>query len=249
MPVRIAVIDTGIDPTHRWLNGCVVGGVGIEGGDGAAAPRFTLGTFGDVAGHGTNMASLIHAFCPKAELMAVRIAACYRPVTRDGDRPFGETPYVEMGVSETVLAEAIHWCIDNKISIMNISYSLESVEPDGSLEKACREAFDRGAIVVSSYRNGQSEPTYPAAFPTVIGVRRARGLAPGQLSIVSAGNRDVAGWGGPVHGAHLRDTISYSFGTSQACALVSAMVGRMKLVDDGIGPEGAFAYLQRISAP
>jgi hypothetical protein len=75
---------------------------------------------------------------------------------------------------------------------------------------------------------------YPAAYPTVIGVRRRGDLQPGQVAIPDRENLDL-----------------YAFGRSNsiATAQVSAMVGRIHSVDDGYGLEEVAAFLMEVAVP
>ena len=75
-------------------------------------------------------------------------------------------------------------------------------------------------------------PVYPAAFPTVIGVRRRGDLEPGGVSVLSEENRDLFAWG-----------TSNSIATAQ----VSAMVGRIHTIDDSLRLEDVFAYLMEVT--
>lgn len=75
-------------------------------------------------------------------------------------------------------------------------------------------------------------PVYPAAFPTVIGVRHRGDLGAGGVSVLSEENHDLYAWG-----------TSNSIATAQ----VSAMVGRIHTVDDSLGLKDVFAYLMEVA--
>jgi subtilisin family serine protease len=247
------VIDSGVDGSHRWLKG-VAGGAGFELVDGQR--RLVPDAYDDLFGHGTAVASLIHAFCPEADLYAVRLASYAYVATGLGSPPMvsssaSELPYLELGVPESGLAQAIDWCVERGgIQVVNMSYSLDATEldTDGPLSRACRGAWEQGVTVVSSYGNRKNAMSFPAALATVIGVRRSLTLPPGRVEILSAENRDVAAWGGPVRTAFLKDTVSHVYGTSLSSAHVAAMIGRMYLANDRIGPDEAFGYLKQVSS-
>lgn len=231
MSVSIAIVDSGIDTSHRWLEGCVLGGIGLrESCDGFQWES----EFDDLSGHGTSVAALIHAFCPEAALYAIRIVC-----------KAGQVPRV--AVLEQAVAKGIEWCVDQRIRIINVSYSLEQAPECGPLARACRAAFDNGLILVASYRNRASGPAFPAALSTVIGTRRDKKLDVGQISILSCDNRDLAAWGGPFRAAHLRNTIGRMEGTSYSCAQVAAMIGRMLTVDPSIDVDRAFELLREVA--
>lgn len=213
MPIRIGVVDTGVNQGHRFFKRKRPTGIGIRRHEDHYDYEMD---FHDRYGHGTAVAARIQAFCTKARIYAVRIAQ----QTEDG---------VEVRVQERALAMGIEWCVDQGIRIINVSYSIAEAASDGFLAMACRKTYDRGAILIAAYRNGENGPVYPAAFPTVIGVRRRGDLQPGEVSILDEENLDL-----------------YASGTSNsiACAQVSAMVGRIHTVDDRYSLEECFAFLR-----
>ncbi|MGZ8688701.1 MAG: S8 family serine peptidase, partial [Gaiellaceae bacterium] len=63
----------------------------------------------------------------------------------------------------------IVWAADHGARVINLSVVLDSPQQD--VENAVRHARDRGVVVVAAAGNGGgSSPTYPAAYPGVIGV-------------------------------------------------------------------------------
>ncbi len=234
LPVRIGVVDTGIDQSHPWVGGRVVGGIGVryESHGCELVPNFQ-----DLIGHGTAVASLIHAFCPQAVLYSIRIAA--QEGGRDGQ-------YVQ----ERAMARGIRWCLDQRIGIINVSYSLKGTPENGGLvHEVCQQAHERHAVIVAAHRNGGRVTVYPAAFRGAIGVHCRRDLKPGQISILSEENRDLVAYGGPCYLAHMGNSVQHIGGTSIACAQVSAMVGRICSIDDSFGLEGVFALLRDAAVP
>jgi subtilisin family serine protease len=218
MAARIGIVDTGVDREQPVFKRRKPKGIGVrrQGDDYQYEPDFH-----DLHGHGTAMASLIQSFCRKARLYAVRIAQ-------------QDENGVVARVQERALAMGIEWCVDQGIRIVNVSYSIAEAPEDGFLARACRKAHKKGVIVVAAYRNGEEGPVYPAAFPTVIGVRRRDGLEPGQVSVLDAENLDLYAWGSS---------------NSSATAQVSAMVGRIHTVDERYGLEEVFAFLTEVAVP
>ncbi len=216
LPVEIGLVDTGVDRERSSFKRRKPTGIGVRReGD---VYRYEPDCH-DLHGHGTAMASLIHSFCRKAQIRAVRIA-------QQDDNG------VVARVQEQALAMGIEWCVDQGIRIVNVSYSIAEAPDDGFLAKACRKAHENGTILVAAYRNGEELPVYPAAFPTVIGVRRRGNLEPGGVSVLSEENLDLFAWGG-----------SNSIATAQ----VSAMVGRIHTIDDSLGLETVFAFLREVA--
>ena len=212
----IGVVDTGVDARCSVFEGQGIQGIGVK----RVGDRYQYDAdFLDLSGHGTAIAARIHSFCNTAEICAVRIAQ----VEADG---------VSVRVEERALAMGIAWCVEQGIRIVNVSYSIAEPSHGGRLARACRKAHEKGAILVAAYRNGERGPVYPAAFPTVIGVRRRSDLKPGQVVVLDGENLDVYAWG---------------TSNSIACAQVSAMVGRIHTVDDRYGLEEVFAFLKEVA--
>ncbi len=216
VPVRIGVVDTGVDSDHPCFNQREIDGIGVcRTEDGYCFEP----DFRDLSGHGTAMAARIQAFCRAAQIHAVRIAQ----KEEDG---------VAIRVQEQALAMGIYWCIDQGIRIINVSYNIAGATEGGGLHRVCQKADENGAIIVAAYRNGEEMPVYPAAFPTVIGVRHRGDLEPGGVSVLSEENLDLFASGG-----------SNSIATAQ----VSAMVGRIHTIDDSLGLETVFAFLREVA--
>lgn len=193
MPIRIGVVDTGVDQGHRCFKRKRPTGIGVRRQDDSYDYELD---FHDCYGHGTAVAARIQAFCTKARIHAVRISQ----QTESG---------VAVRVQEQALAMGIEWCVDQGIRIVNVSYSIAEATADGFLARACQKAHKKGTILVAAYRNGETTSVYPAAFPMVIGVRRRGDLKPGQVSILDADNLDLYAWG-----------ISNSIACAQVSAMV-----------------------------
>ncbi len=230
---QIGVIDTGVDVSDPRLSGCRIEGASVNDCSGVVT---VCNDFEDLVGHGTGVAALIHAFCTDASLFAVRIA---QVVNQE----------VSCEVSESRLAAAIDLCRELGIRLINVSYCIRLFEEKGGpLERACEAAMAANIIVVAAHNNRSNAECFPAAFASVIGVKRAHNVPRGSIVLVSELDKNVATWGGPVattsHAADMR----FLYGNSYAAAHVSAMIGRMMLVDDCLDLGRAFAYLKNASA-
>ncbi|MFB3765021.1 MAG: S8 family peptidase [Methanotrichaceae archaeon] len=127
----VALIDTGVDPNHKALNGKVVAFKDFVNNQ--TAPY-------DDNGHGTHCASLIAGtgalpgVAPDAKLVVVKVmdrdGACY--------------------LSDAI--RALAWCLDNKdrYGIKVISFSVGGESPTEStslLDEACNRMVDQGMVV------------------------------------------------------------------------------------------------------
>lgn len=165
-PVRVAVIDSGVDAGHPELAGKIVAARSFVGG---SARR-------DAIGHGTFVAGLIAAgvdngigiagLAPSAELLVAKVVTTSRTIPVKAE------------------ARAIAWAVENGARVVNMSLGgvRDPLDPDrdtfSRLEAdAVAFAVSRGAVVVAAVGNADpSGPSpwpfasYPAALPHVLGV-------------------------------------------------------------------------------
>jgi subtilisin family serine protease len=161
-PIRVAVIDSGIDGANPDLAGRVAASRSFVGG------RATE----DTEGHGTLVAGEIAAITGNA----LGVAGVGLPVE------LLVAKVVHNG-SITTLAEAkaIHWAVDNGAQVINLSLGGRRDPRDPAADEysrleadAIRYAYRNGAIVVAAVGNSDACPypfaSYPAALPHVLGV-------------------------------------------------------------------------------
>jgi hypothetical protein len=182
-PVRVAVIDSGIDGGHPELAGRVVAARSFVGGS----------AYRDEQGHGTFVAGEIAAnpfngvglagLAFNARLLIAKVVRADGTVSLSGE------------------VAAIRWAVDNGAQVINLSLGgvrdplnpqLDTYSP---LEQAAVEyAYSKGAVVVAAVGNGPQSPAtpwgfahYPSALPHVIGVSAVRRDG----SVPAYSNRDV----------------------------------------------------------
>lgn len=149
--VKIAVMDTGINPEHPDLKGNLQIGFNAINPD---EPPI------DDNGHGTMVIGIISAvhnnigvtgIAPDAEVYPIKVL----------DK-FGEG-----NVSDVI--RGVDWCIENGIQVINMSFALK--ENDVELRNSIQRALDAGIIIISSAANtAGGEPGYPASYEGVISV-------------------------------------------------------------------------------
>lgn len=139
-PVRVAIIDSGIDPTHEKL-----GAVHEVLLDSVSPPAAVS------AGHGTACAGIIRQIAPTATLYDVRLFD--ESLTADGP----------------ALLAAIRWAIEQRMDAVNLSLGTTDVTFRDRLAEVCLQAREAGVILVAAEHNDGRE-SYPAVLSDVIGV-------------------------------------------------------------------------------
>ncbi|WP_018001491.1 S8 family serine peptidase [Paracoccus sp. N5] len=141
--VKVAVIDTGVDPAPG-LN--LVKGLNTTGTEPADE------WFGNGTGHGTHVAGIIARVAPKVALHAYR-------VFEKGDG----------GASEFAIARAIRQAVEDGCDIINMSLG-QSSEPI-SISREVRRARALGVVCIAATGNdGMAPVSYPARSAAVLGV-------------------------------------------------------------------------------
>jgi hypothetical protein len=165
-PVRIAVLDSGIEQSHPELKGRILD-----------ARSFVGGTPVDTDGHGTFVAGEIAA----ATDNGLGIAGLAPPATR---LLVAKIVRSDGSISPRAEAQAIRWAVRYGARVINLSLGSTRDPLDASLDgfsyaeqRAIGKAVSRGVLVVASVGNGDGAPTapwlfasYPAALPHVLGV-------------------------------------------------------------------------------
>lgn len=150
--VPIAVIDSGVDPTHPDLAGKLMAGYNFLGGNTDTH---------DVLGHGTAVAGTAAAGSNNA--IGVTGVAWANPVM----------PLVVLDSANYAtysnIASAIIYAADRGVRVINISIGGSSSST--TLQSAVDYAWNKGAVIfASAMNNSTSTPYYPAACNRVIAV-------------------------------------------------------------------------------
>src|SRR5581483_9736270 len=182
-PVKVAVIDSGVDGGHPDLQGRIVAARSFVGGS----------PYRDDEGHGTFVAGEIAAN-PFNGIGIAGVAFNARLIVAKVVEPDGT-------VSLSAEVAAIRWAVREGAQVINLSLGgvRDPLDPQldtySPLEQAAVEyAYSKGAVVVAAVGNGPQSPAtpwdfahYPAALPHVIGVSAMRQDG----SIPAYSNRDA----------------------------------------------------------
>jgi len=122
----VGIIDSGVHAAHPHVRG-VAGGVAILE-DGSEAADFT-----DRLGHGTAVAAVIREKAPDAELYAVKIF------------------HASLASRIGPLVLAIHWCVRNRMDLINLSLGTQNAEHEELLREAVDGASRAGIRLVAAH--------------------------------------------------------------------------------------------------
>ncbi|WP_158624135.1 S8 family serine peptidase [Micromonospora sp. HM5-17] len=156
--VRVAVLDSGVDSSHRQLAKAVDRGWDLVADEAG-------GTI-DCVGHGTAVASLIAAR-PDGDASLVGVAPEARIIPiRVSENATGSTRYRD--VTPGRLAAGIRRAIALKADVIHVSFAVGS--GSAGLRSAVADAVRRQIVVVAAVGDDTVGETYPAAYPGVLGV-------------------------------------------------------------------------------
>ncbi|CAI7622907.1 unnamed protein product [Penicillium pancosmium] len=154
-PIRIAILDTGIDSEDDMLVKTALEGgrikeccgfVNNEGSDPDTAD------FQDANGHGTHVTRLILKAAPSAEIFIAKISEGTTASTNNLHR----------------IAKAIEWAIEKKVNIISMSFGLDNQDID--IDKAIHAAMRANISMFAAASN--SGGNKPRAYPS----RRINGV-------------------------------------------------------------------------
>jgi subtilisin len=147
--VKVCIVDSGIDADHPAVGGMVRGGIVVERG--ADGPVVHEEPHGDLFGHATACAGIIHRLAPQAELYSARVLG---PNLKGGG---------------DALVAGVRWAIENRMDVVNLSLSTRKPEHSQALHNLADEAYFQGTVIVASANNAPVF-SYPWLFASVISV-------------------------------------------------------------------------------
>ncbi|XMN06015.1 S8 family serine peptidase [Streptomyces griseobrunneus] len=159
--IKVAVIDTGVNPNTPSLKGQVLKGFDATGAAGDEND--------DYDGHGTNMAELIAGTGAGGGLKGLAPGSKIIPM-RVTDTEFQK----KHSVNARDFEDAIRAAADSEAKIISMSFgSLYSTRGE---REAVKYAESKGKLFFAAVGNdgaGRNEEEYPAAYPQVVGVASA----------------------------------------------------------------------------
>jgi len=146
--VKVALIDSGVNAQHSHV-GHVAGGIQFFLSDEGTVQ--TSPEYPDHMGHGTALAGVLRAKAPQVELYAVKIFSDH------------------LATSFPVLEAALHWAIEQRIKIINLSLGLINPDHRTSLTEIVIRIQEANLVLVAASPPDRSD-VLPATLPGVIGV-------------------------------------------------------------------------------
>ncbi|WP_345571282.1 S8 family serine peptidase [Streptomyces plumbiresistens] len=212
--VKVAVLDTGVNPDTSSLKGQVL--------EGEVSQAVSYNATKDYDGHGTSMAELIagtgaggglQGLAPGAKIVPYRVLT--KGVTNSTDKK--NTPSI---------ADAIKAAADSDAQILSMSFGGDIMNPDE--EAAVKYAQSKGKLMFAGTGNDAESKNfigYPAAYPYVVGVAAADDKGKvgdfsehGNYVDLAAPGLKVPTWCDATFRAYCPDGV----GTSMATAITSA---------------------------
>lgn len=223
-PVKVAVIDTGIQGGHADLAANVKGGF--------SAVAYTA-DWADDNGHGTHVAGTIAAADNTIGVVGVAHAADLYGVKVLDSRGSGY-------VSDVI--KGLDWAVANGMDVANMSLSANVYVY--AFDLAVRRATEAGVVLVAAAGNtgpGKNTVGYPAKFASVVAV----GATDAKNKVATFSSRgpevDLVAPGVSIYSTYLRDGYATMSGTSMAsphvagvaALLLTMSVGRWDADADG----------------
>jgi minor extracellular serine protease Vpr len=206
--VTVALLDTGVDLRHPFLQGRLLPGIDVLDADGDPSAGQNPTEPGRPERHATGLAGLIagvrgpaglRGVAPGASVLPIRVAG-WQPDADGGVSVYGRTDQVLAGLEAAVDPNDDGDAHDGaRVALVGVVEPFASF-PDGPLARAGRGALALGTLVVSPAGNdGPAGPGYgsiasPAGTSGVLGVAASdsRGQSPTVHILLRAGLRVLA---------------------------------------------------------
>jgi subtilisin family serine protease len=213
LSIDIAIIDSGVNPSHPHVLG-VAGGVTFDLDD--KGRLIADNNYEDRIGHGTAIAGIFREALPSASIWAIKI---FRS---------------DLSASSRLLLAGLAWAIEAKMKVIHLSLGTEREQDRQSIERLCRQAHKQGLVITAAAR-GCDDAVYPARIDTVIGAYWNKGCKPGTIVYHPNHPIEFGAWGHPrpLPGLDQRQNFC---GSSFAAAHVSARAAQLLTADPYADP-------------
>ena len=148
--VKVAVVDSGVDASHRAVGGPLAGYIAVHEEAGGGELVFDSRPHTDDYGHGTACAGIIRSIAPECELYSVKVLGG--------------------GVGRgTIFAAGLRWAIDNGMQVCNLSLGTTKQDFYVVLHQLADQAYFRNVALVTA-ANNRPIPSFPSMYASVLSV-------------------------------------------------------------------------------
>ena len=205
--MKIGIIDTGVDRTHRRFAGASLEGLALRLDAEGAVVSDAEDVFNDELQHGTGIVSIILQHVPEAQIFVIKLAP-----------ENGKVP-------EQLLTAAItHLVHHTDVRIINISMGVKTRDPGQDLQQICGEAAARGIVINAAAWYVHNELCYPAGFSTVYGIGQGAIKDKSGFRLQQGRVTDILAKGGFQRVACPGNQFRFSVGTSLATAHFTGII-------------------------
>jgi subtilisin family serine protease len=236
--VRVALIDSGVDANHAWLARASIVHQRIE--QAGHGWKVVPDDGGDVSGHGTACAGIVHRMIPAAEIVSIRALG-----------PDGRC-------SRAALLASLRHCVRERFAVVNLSLGIDvprksalkvsDQAPILGLYEIADAAYTVGVVLVASGPNVSTFRTYPGRAKALIGVGRGAFTEWEQLESERNQDHEIIAPGTDVLAPALGGGERRWTGTSFACPFVTAHVARIVAARPGLSIDEVKAALHLMAA-
>ncbi len=220
-PVKVAVIDSGIDTSHDFFKDKLLSGWDFVE---------ETSVVSDEVGHGTHVAGIVLSNSISAKIMPIKFT--------NGKKG-----------KMSALIKSIKFAADNGSQIINLSLGLKT--DSKVLDEAISYAQNKNIIIVAAAGNYNTDAKYyPAAAPDVIAVA-ALDKKDQKLYQSNYGSWvDFSALGQDIYSTSLNNNYTYRTGTSQAAPFVTAkLVDLISIADEDYKISDIISQLKENSEP
>lgn len=207
-PVKVAILDSGINSELEELKGYVVKSFNTFDNSLDTTP---------VNEHGTMIASIVAATNHEDTIIGLNNNVEIYDVQVLNDEAVGQVENMIMG---------IEWAIEQNVDIINISYGFSN--NDNTFKDAIKKAYDSGIIIVAATGNTIGLSTdYPAKYPEVLSIS-AIDSEMNIFAYAGKGKVDYVAPGVKVPVLNIQGELEYQSGTSFASAYATGVISLLK---------------------
>jgi subtilisin family serine protease len=235
--VVVAIVDSGVDPTHPWLAEAELSHRRIR----KTATGFAVveDAGGDTSGHGTACAGIVHRMVPAAQLVSIRALG-----------PDGRC-------SRAALIAAIRYCVKERFAVVNLSLGIDvprkaalkptDHKPILSLYELADAAYTLGVMLVASGPNVAQFRTYPGRFKSLVGVGRGKFENRERIEFALSQDYEFIAPGTDVLAPALGGGERRWTGTSFATPFVAAHIARIRSAQPELAADGVKVALHQLA--